>query len=96
MKNTGVVRKIDELGRLVIPKELRNTLGLSEGTPLEIYVDGKHVILAKHEKVCVVTGKASDTNIELFGGQVVVSEKGAKQLIDTILLEAERRGWLAD
>ncbi|CAM4390548.1 AbrB family transcriptional regulator [Bacillus manliponensis] len=94
MKNTGIVRKIDELGRVVIPKELRNTLGLPEGTPLEIYVDGKNVVLAKHEKVCVVTGKASDANIELFGGQVVVSQKGAKLLIDSILREGEKRGWL--
>ncbi|MCU5376123.1 AbrB/MazE/SpoVT family DNA-binding domain-containing protein [Bacillus cereus] len=94
MKNTGIVRKIDELGRVVIPKELRRTLGLHEGTELEIYVDGKNVVLAKHEKVCVVTGEASDANIELFDGQVVVSQKGAKLLIDSIFREGEKRGWL--
>ncbi|PEM28974.1 AbrB/MazE/SpoVT family DNA-binding domain-containing protein [Bacillus wiedmannii] len=94
MKNTGIVRKIDELGRVVIPKELRRTLGLHDGTELEIHVDGKNVVLAKYEKVCVVTGEASDANIELFDGQVVVSQKGAKLLIDSIFREGEKRGWL--
>ncbi|MGH1296397.1 AbrB/MazE/SpoVT family DNA-binding domain-containing protein [Bacillus pretiosus] len=94
MKNTGMVRKIDGLGRVVIPKELRRTLGLHEGAELEIHVDGKKVILTKHEKVCVVTGEASDANIELFDGQVIVSQKGAKLLIDSIFREGEKRGWL--
>lgn len=41
MKSTGIVRKVDELGRIVIPKELRRTLNIEEGDPLEIFVDGK-------------------------------------------------------
>ena len=41
MKATGIVRKVDELGRIVIPKELRRTLNIEEGDPLEIFVDGK-------------------------------------------------------
>ncbi|MGI2748319.1 AbrB/MazE/SpoVT family DNA-binding domain-containing protein [Bacillus cytotoxicus] len=94
MKNTGIVRKVDNLGRVCIPKELRNTLGLYEGTSIEIHVDGENIVLTKHEKVCVVTGEASDTNIELFGGQVVLSRKGAKLLIDSILREGEKRGWM--
>ncbi|MEB9683750.1 AbrB family transcriptional regulator [Bacillus thuringiensis serovar pingluonsis] len=94
MKNTGIVRRIDDLGRVCIPKELRRTLGWPEETALEIHVDGKNVVLAKHEKVCVVTGEASDANIELFDGQVIVSQKGAKLLIDSIFREGEKRGWL--
>ncbi|TKI93876.1 AbrB/MazE/SpoVT family DNA-binding domain-containing protein, partial [Bacillus cereus] len=41
MKATGVTRKVDELGRIVIPKELRNTLGIKEKSPLEIFVEGE-------------------------------------------------------
>ncbi|MED1403832.1 AbrB/MazE/SpoVT family DNA-binding domain-containing protein [Bacillus mycoides] len=95
MKNTGIVRKIDELGRVVVPKELRNTLGLSEGTPIEIHVDGGNVVLKKQENICVVTGEISETNLELFDGQVVVSKDGAKVLLDSLNFEAKKRGWVS-
>lgn len=49
MKSTGIVRKVDELGRIVLPIELRRTLDISEKDPLEIYVDGDTVILKKYE-----------------------------------------------
>ncbi|RHW31114.1 AbrB/MazE/SpoVT family DNA-binding domain-containing protein [Lysinibacillus yapensis] len=49
MKSTGIVRKVDPLGRVVLPKELRGVLGIEEGTPLEIYMDGDKVILQKYE-----------------------------------------------
>lgn len=45
LKSTGIVRKVDELGRVVIPIELRRTLGISEKDALEIYVDGERIIL---------------------------------------------------
>ncbi|MBQ6840856.1 MAG: AbrB/MazE/SpoVT family DNA-binding domain-containing protein [Bacilli bacterium] len=48
MKNTGVIRKIDELGRIVIPKELRKVLKLSSGDDLEIFVDGSSIVLQKY------------------------------------------------
>lgn len=48
MKTTGVVRRIDELGRIVIPKEIRRTLGIKDGASLEIYVDRDVVALKKH------------------------------------------------
>lgn len=47
MKSTGIVRKVDELGRIVLPAELRRTLNIAEKDPLEIYVDGDSVILRK-------------------------------------------------
>lgn len=47
MKATGVTRKVDELGRVVIPKELRNTLGIKEKSPLEIFVEGEDIVLQK-------------------------------------------------
>lgn len=45
MKSTGIVRKVDELGRVVLPKELRRTLGIEEKDPVEIYIDGDKIIL---------------------------------------------------
>ncbi|CAN5605881.1 AbrB/MazE/SpoVT family DNA-binding domain-containing protein [soil metagenome] len=53
MKSTGVVRKIDELGRIVLPSELRRVFGIHEGDELEISVDGERVILQKRHDVCV-------------------------------------------
>ena len=53
MKSTGVVRKIDELGRIVLPSELRRVFGIHEGDQLEISVDGDRVILQKRQDVCV-------------------------------------------
>lgn len=53
MKSTGVVRKIDELGRIVLPSELRRVFGIKEGDELEISVDGERVILEKRRDVCV-------------------------------------------
>lgn len=49
MKELGVVRKIDGLGRLVIPKEMRKVLHIDIGTPIEFYVDGDGIMLKKHE-----------------------------------------------
>jgi stage V sporulation protein T len=49
MKATGIVRRLDDLGRIVIPKEIRTTLGITEGTPLEIFVENKKVCLQKFE-----------------------------------------------
>lgn len=48
MKSTGIVRKVDELGRVVIPIELRRVLGIEEKDPVEIYVDGDKIILKKY------------------------------------------------
>lgn len=60
MKSTGIVRKLDELGRLVIPKELRKTLSIDVKDPLEIYVDGETIILKKYAPACIFCGEASD------------------------------------
>ena len=53
MKSTGIVRKVDELGRIVLPIELRRTLDINEKDSLEIYVDGSHIILKKYEPACI-------------------------------------------
>ena len=52
MKSTGIVRKVDELGRVVIPIELRRTLSINEKDALEIYVDTDKIILRKYEPTC--------------------------------------------
>lgn len=72
MKSTGVVRKVDELGRVVIPIELRRTLGIQEKDPLEIYVDNEKIILKKYEPACVFCGNASD--VQHFRGKLVCRE----------------------
>ena len=53
MKEIGIVRKVDELGRIVLPIELRRTLDIVERDELEIYVDGNAVVLKKYEPTCV-------------------------------------------
>lgn len=53
MKSTGVVRKIDELGRIVLPSEIRRVFGIREGDELDISVDGERVILQKRQDVCL-------------------------------------------
>ncbi|HGH7176784.1 TPA: AbrB/MazE/SpoVT family DNA-binding domain-containing protein [Bacillus wiedmannii] len=84
MKTTGIARKVDELGRVVIPVELRRTLGIAEGTALDFHVDGENVILRKQEKSCFVTGEVSESNIELLGGRMFLSKVGASELLDVL------------
>ena len=60
MKSTGIVRRIDELGRVVLPIELRRTLDIDIKDSLEIYVDNSSIILKKYEPACVFCGNASD------------------------------------
>lgn len=60
MKSTGVVRRVDELGRIVIPIELRRTMGIEEKDALEIYVDNDKIILKKYEPACIFCGNAED------------------------------------
>ena len=60
MKSTGIVRKVDELGRIVLPIELRRTLDISERDALEIYVDGSSIILKKYQPSCIFCDDATD------------------------------------
>jgi len=64
MKSTGIIRKVDELGRVVIPIELRRTLQIEERDALEIYVDGEKIILKKYEPACIFCGNAE--NVQNF------------------------------
>ncbi|CDC81137.1 MAG: AbrB/MazE/SpoVT family DNA-binding domain-containing protein [Clostridia bacterium] len=60
MKSTGIVRKVDELGRIVLPSELRKSLGIEVKDSLEIYTSGDSVILKKYLPACVFCGEAND------------------------------------
>lgn len=60
MKSIGIVRKVDELGRIVLPKELRNTFKIDHKDPIEIFVEGDSIILKKYEPACLFCGNASD------------------------------------
>jgi transcriptional pleiotropic regulator of transition state genes len=86
MKSTGIVRKVDELGRVVIPIELRRTLGIAEKDSLEIYVDDDQIILKKFkpQMTCHITGEVSDDNIQLAGGKLILSREGAERILKEI------------
>jgi transcriptional pleiotropic regulator of transition state genes len=87
MKATGIVRKVvDELGRVVIPKELRDTLGIGIKSPLEIYVDNENIILKRYSpyNACQITGEVSERNITLADGKITLSPNGAKHLAEEL------------
>ena len=60
MNDTGIVRRVDDLGRIVIPMELRRTLGINVKDPMAILVDGDRIILQKHRDVCSICGSPDD------------------------------------
>ena len=60
MRSIGVVRKVDELGRIVLPIELRRTLDIKEKDSLEIFTEGETVILKKYEPACVFCSNSKD------------------------------------
>ena len=67
MKSTGVVRKVDNLGRIVLPIEIRNTLDIHEKDPLEIFIDTDKIILKKYEPSCIFCADAND--VVYFAGK---------------------------
>ena len=60
IKSTGIVRKMDELGRVVIPMELRNQFKIVEKDPIEIFVDGSSIVLRKYEPNCIFCGNTKN------------------------------------
>lgn len=81
MKSTGIVRKIDQLGRVVLPIELRRALGVKEKDPIEIFVEEDQIIFKKYTPYnqCVVTGEITPQNKEYANG-MVLSPKGVEIL----------------
>ena len=72
MKSTGIVRKVDELGRIVLPIELRRTLDIAERDELEIYLDDDKVVLKKYEPSCIFCG--SSCGLVTYHGRNVYME----------------------
>ena len=72
MKSTGIIRKVDELGRIVIPIELRTQLNISEKNPIEIFVDGDSIVLKKYEKSCLFC--ESSKNLTEYKGKLICSK----------------------
>ena len=79
MKATGVIRRIDELGRVVIPIEIRTQFGITEKDPMEIYVDGNSIILKKYEPNCIFCGNSK--KLLDYEGKVIC-EKCANKIGD--------------
>ena len=77
MKSTGIVRRVDELGRIVLPIELRKTFGISERDALEVFTDGEKIILQKYQPADIFTGEM-DELIEYKGKKV--SDASIKEL----------------
>lgn len=67
LKSTGIVRKVDELGRIVLPKELRFTMKINEKDPLEIYTDGQRIVLQKYQPGCIICGEYRDDLVNHAG-----------------------------
>ncbi|MFC3040996.1 AbrB/MazE/SpoVT family DNA-binding domain-containing protein [Virgibacillus xinjiangensis] len=86
MKSTGIIRKVDELGRVVIPSELRRNLDIHEKDYMEIFVEDNRIVLKKYQPslTCFLTGETSEENLSLADGKVVLSKAGAQQLLEEI------------
>ncbi|MBQ0009501.1 MAG: AbrB/MazE/SpoVT family DNA-binding domain-containing protein [Ruminococcus sp.] len=77
MKSTGIVRKIDEVGRIVLPIEIRKALNIDTRDAVEIFVDSDQIVLRKYEPSCIFCGNAD--NVKMFKGKLVCASC-AKQL----------------
>ena len=91
MKATGIVRRIDELGRVVIPKEIRRTLRIKEGDPLEIFTDRDELMLKKYSPIATLErfSVATVKSLNDLSGKLAV-------ICDTDKILRERRSYLAN
>ncbi|MFT9055128.1 MAG: AbrB/MazE/SpoVT family DNA-binding domain-containing protein [Ethanoligenens sp.] len=78
MKDTGIVRSVDNLGRIVLPMELRRQLEINEKDPLEIFVDSNDIILRKHGIKCALCGESDTDRLLTYNGKTVCKECAAK------------------
>jgi len=70
MHDTGIVRRVDDLGRIVIPMELRRTLGIKVKDPMAIFVEGDKIILQKHRAACAICGAVDVEMLDVKDRQV--------------------------
>ena len=76
MKSTGIIRRVDELGRVVIPIEIRNQFNIVEKDPIEIYVSGYNIILKKFEPNCIFCG--NNENLLTYNDKLLCSDCASK------------------
>ena len=76
MKSTGIIRLLDELGRIVIPKELREKFKLKEKDPIEIFVEGSNIILRKYETSCIFCNNSK--KLVSYNGKLICSKCAEK------------------
>jgi transcriptional pleiotropic regulator of transition state genes len=88
MKSTGIVRKVDELGRIVLPIELRKTLNINERDPLEIFTNNDTVVLKKYAPTDIFTGEGEDL-VEYKG--LKVSHNSIKELAKIAGFKLEKK-----
>ncbi|HPD89015.1 MAG TPA: AbrB/MazE/SpoVT family DNA-binding domain-containing protein [Oscillospiraceae bacterium] len=86
MKATGIVRKLDQLGRVVLPMELRRTLDISEGTPFEISVEDDAIILHKYKPGCCLCGSADEL---LHIGERLICKSCAEKIAAGLAAETQ-------
>ena len=72
MKSTGMIRRVDELGRIVLPIEIRRIMGISERDALVISMNENEIVMRKHEPICLFCG--NNRNLKEFRGKIVCSE----------------------
>jgi transcriptional pleiotropic regulator of transition state genes len=97
MKATGIVRPVDQLGRIVIPAELRRTMGIGDHDPLEIFVKGEDIVLRKYQPGCAFCGETDPQKIKIVGmyGKIICRSCtshiiNANISVDLAAAEAER------
>ena len=76
MKSTGIIRRVDELGRVVIPIEIRNQFNIIEKDPIGIYVEGGTIVLKKFEPNCIFCGNTK--NLVAFNDKLICEECAKK------------------
>lgn len=83
MKGNSLVRKIDPLGRVVIPKGLRRKMNIDCGDTIEIYLEDTEIVLKQYKPLrkCIVTDEVSEKNMLLADGKITLSSEGAKALL---------------
>ncbi|MEG1448512.1 MAG: AbrB/MazE/SpoVT family DNA-binding domain-containing protein [Oscillospiraceae bacterium] len=74
MRATGIVRKMDDLGRIVIPMEIRRTMNISEGQPLEIFVEESGIVLRRFETACVICGCNEAEKLKKYNNKAVCKD----------------------
>lgn len=87
MKSTGIIRKVDQLGRIVTPIELRRALDIAPGDSLEIFVENELIILRKYkaDRACAITGEVTDKNTEsTYVNGLYLSPEGAELLLQEL------------